>query len=278
MKKLTWILVAFLVIIDPLLSARNCASAYMVRSRDAGLSGNAYSIALPDGEQQRFLYLAPAAGSAGAPNATLVMLPGGAGDVGIERDGDVLHGDNFLIRTRALWAAQGFAIIIPDRIDDASLRGLRSSRQYAGAISQLVVFAHKHASGPVFLVGTSQGSIAAMNGAAHAASGTLAGVVLTESVSIMGGSHETVFDSDPQGVRIPALIVANHKDSCRVAPPGMASRIGVAMVHSPKVKIAYVNGGTMRSQNACGSLSPHGYFGIEANVVQLIADWVKLHR
>jgi len=64
-----------------------------------------------------------------------------------------------------------------------------------------------------------------MNGAAHAQPGQLAGVVLTESVTRLGGSHETVFDADPAGVQVPALVVANREDACDVAPPTDARRL-----------------------------------------------------
>jgi hypothetical protein len=205
------------------------------------------------------------------------MLPGGAGDVGVESDGDVRHGDNFVVRTRSMWTAQGYAVVIPDSIDRTNLRGSRSSAGYAGVVARLVTFAHAQAPGPVFLLGTSQGSIAAMNGAAHARPGSVAGVVLTESVSVQGGSHETVFDADPQDVRIPALVVANRDDACRVAPPANAVRIKQSMAHSPDASIAYVSGGQTRSGNACGSLTPHGYFGIETQVVALIASWLQAH-
>ena len=206
------------------------------------------------------------------------MLPGGAGDVGVERDGDVLHGDNFLVRTRSLWAAKGYAVVIPDTIDNANLRGARSSAAYAQIIGRLVMFAKSRAAGPVFLIGTSQGSIAAMNGAAHLQPGSIAGVVLTESVSLMGGSHETVFDADPEAVRVPALIVANRADQCRVAPPSDAPRIAASMRHAKNVQVTYVNGGQTKSDNSCASLTPHGYFGIEQQVVGLTTLWMRSHE
>ncbi|KTW10253.1 hypothetical protein NS258_13345, partial [Sphingomonas sanguinis] len=141
----------------------------------------------------------------------------------------------------------------------------------------LVALAHRQGTGPVFLLGTSQGSIAAMNGAAHAAPGSVAGVVLTESVSVMGGSHETVFDADPAQVTIPALVVANRDDWCNVAPPADAPRIAAAMTHSPEVKVLTVSGGVTRSKKDCGSLTPHGYYGIEDKVVDAIARWLDAH-
>jgi MFS family permease len=208
---------------------------------------------------------------------TIVMLPGGAGDVGVERDGDVRHDDNFVVWTRAQWTAKGYAVLIPDTIDRANLRGVRSSPAYARLVDNRVRFAHAQIQGPVFLRGTSQGSIAAMNGAAHVAPGAIAGVVLTESVSRMGGSHETVFSADPHYVTAPALVVANRDDACDVASPEDAPRIAAAMSRSRDVRILQVAGVITQSRRACGSLPPHGYYGIEATVIDQISQWMQAH-
>lgn len=225
-----------------------------------------------DGPAQRALVSVP-----NGARGMIVMLPGGSGDIGIGRDGGIAHGDNFTVRTRALWAAKGYGVVIPDAIGDTSQRGLRRSPAYAAMVARMVTLAHRQAPGPVFLLGTSQGSIAAMNGAAHAASGSIAGVVLTESVSVLGGSHETVFDADPAAVTVPALVVANRDDRCTVAPPADAPRIAAAMTHSLDVKVLTVSGGVTRSDKDCGSLTPHGYYGIEDKVVDAIAKWMDAH-
>jgi hypothetical protein len=230
-------------------------------------------IRLSSGELQHVLILAPL-----HPRAAIVMLPGGSGDIGIERGGDLRHDNNFVVRSRGLWVARGYAVLIPDSIDHANLRGERSAPPFAQLITDLITYARSSLAPPavlpVFLLGTSQGSIAAMNGAAHAAPGTLAGVVLTESVSVMGGSHETVFDATPERVRVPALVVANADDRCNVAPPSMAPRIAAAMTNSPNVEVKTISGGETKSAQACGSRTPHGYFGIEDRVVDLISRWI----
>lgn len=227
-------------------------------------------VAIPwQGHSQRVLVSLPA-----TMRGMIVMLPGGAGDIGLTQNGAIRHGDNFVVRTRALWTARGYGVLIPDTIDGQNLRGLRSRTGYAQWIGRLIALAHRQGPGPVFLLGTSQGSIAAMNGAAHAAPGSIAGLVLTESVSVVGGSHETVFDADPGGVRVPALVVANRDDACKVAPPDDAPRIAAAMTHSPHVRVLSISGGTTRSDNPCGSLTPHGYNGIEDEVVGAIAQWM----
>lgn len=220
----------------------------------------------------RLLYMAPA-----RARGTIVMLPGGDGKLDLQSDGHILHGDNFVVRTRALWNSHGYGVLIPDTIDHLNLRGERSSPDYAQLISAVVALAKRENPGPVFLLGTSQGSIAAVNGAAHAKQGAIAGVVLTESVSVKGGSGETVFDADPGDVHVPALIVANRDDQCRVAPPGAARRISEALRTSRDVQVLIVSGGLIRSANACGSLSPHGYYGIERSVVSAISHWLDRH-
>jgi hypothetical protein len=237
-----------------------------------GGSERAFNLTLHEGVSQHVLFTVPP-----HPRATIVMLPGGAGDVGIEREGDIRHDDNFVVRTRSLWATRGYAVLIPDAVGHANLRGLRSSPEYARLVEQLVEFAHRQITGPVFLLGTSQGSIAAMNGAAHAPRGSIAGVVLTESVSVMGGSGETVFSAEPGLVQAPALVVANRDDGCNVAPPQAAKRIAAAMTGSRDVRVLMVAGGVTRSPKDCGSLSPHGYFGIENQVVGEISGWIDAH-
>lgn len=44
--------------------------------------------------------------------------------------------------------------------------------------------------------------------------------------------------------------------------------------HSPDVRIVEVNGGINRSKKPCGSLTPHGNYGIEDKVVGTISDWI----
>jgi hypothetical protein len=242
------------------------------RSKAAPVAGEKV-FDIPIGDlTQRVLYAA-----APRARATVVMFPGGAGKVGLERSGDVRHDDNFVVRTRSEWVALGYAVLIPDTIADANLRGVRSSPAYAALVQALIDFAHSQASAPVFLLGTSQGSIAAMNGAAHARPGSISGVVLTESVSRLGHSGETVFSAEPQDVRVPALVVANQDDACDVAPPQYAPRIAAAMTHSRNVRVLSVTGGINRSVEPCGSLTPHGYYGIEVTVISRIDRWMRAH-
>lgn len=256
------------VITSPVRQARAAESglAAVATSDDQGM---VHDIPLANGGHQRVLYLPAASRMRGA----IVMFPGGAGDVGIKKNGDMEHGDNFVVRTRDLWRDKGYAVVIVDAIDHQSMRGVRSTPAYADIAGQVIAFTREQSQAPVWAMGTSQGSIAAMNAAATQGQ-ALAGVILTESVSVLGGSHETVFDSHPERVGIPALVVANADDQCKVAPPAKAQEIARAMSHA-QTTVLNVTGGTQRSREDCGSLTPHGYYGIERNVVDQIALWMS---
>ncbi len=224
---------------------------------------------LANGGFQRVLYLPATARMRGV----MVMFPGGTGDIGIEKDTEVRHDDNFVVRTRDLWQARGYGVVLVDALDHQSMRGVRSTEAYADVTRKILTFARERGGVPVWVLGTSQGSIAAMNAAAHAGPDEIAGLILTESVSVLGGSHETVFDAHPERVRSAALVVANEDDRCNVAPPGKAREIAQSM-RETHADVLMVRGGVKHSDNDCGSLTPHGYYGIEEPVVGDIAAWM----
>src|SRR5581483_6160312 len=127
-----------------------------------------------------------------------------------------------------------------------SLMGQRSGAAYAAALGAAVNFARSRASVPVWLVGTSQGSIAAANGAAHLGAG-VAGVVLTSSVTRLSRYHETVADAGPGAIAIPALVVANNGDSCCASPPGDAPSLLASMPASPRKELILVQSTAIQS-------------------------------
>lgn len=224
------------------------------------------TIPLADGSEKLSL-TAPA-----NPRATLIMFPGGAGIVAFGADG-ATGNDNFLIRTRPLWLAQGLAVAVLGSPNDRTLMGHRHEPAYADAIGRAVDFVRARVNAPVWLVGTSQGSIAAANGAAHLP-GRVAGVVLTSSVAGRSNSGETVFDADLASIAVPALVVANLGDTCGSAGAGFAPQIVAALARAPKKALITVESRQLQS-DPCEAMSPHGYLGIEADVVQRIAAWIR---
>jgi hypothetical protein len=220
---------------------------------------------------ERVLFL----GAQGA-RALVVLLPGSDGIIGLDSGGGVHQlGGNFLVRTIGQWVAQGFDVVLPDAPNGTSLLGQRHLPAYADAISRAIDFGRSRANLPVWLIGTSQGSTAAVNGAAHLGS-KISGVVLASSVTRPGRAGETLFEAEPGAIAVPVLVVSNQYDTCAVSPPGDAPNVLAAVTRSPRKELVMVTSSQIAERSdPCEGMSPHGYLGIEEAVVQRISDWIK---
>jgi hypothetical protein len=207
-----------------------------------------------------------------SPRAIAFVFAGGDGNVAFNAAGQISHmGANFVLRTQSLWLGQGLGYATLGSA--APLMGQRHTPAYAQTIGRAIDVIRTRANAPVWLIGTSQGTIAAANGAAHLP-GRVAGVVLTSSVAGRSASRETVFDSDLGAISVPALVVANRGDTCPSAGPGFAPQILAALARAPRKDIIYVESHQLQS-DPCEAMSPHGYLGIEGDVVQRIAAWIS---
>jgi hypothetical protein len=248
------------------------AGAFLLALVEPAAAQNVVSdIPLAGGGGERVVFTSPA-----NPAAVLVMFAGGDGTVEIADSGTIYRSSsNFLMRTRPLWLAQGFAVEILGAPNNASLNGQRKTEAYADAIGRAVAFARTRASAPVWLVGTSAGTTGAANGAARLTD-RVAGLVLTSSVTRQNSGGETVFDTNLAAITVPVLIVANRGDSCMVTPPADAAIIAAALTRSPRKEVVYVESDQTEPRSPpCEAMSPHGYLGIEAAVVKRVADWIR---
>jgi hypothetical protein len=249
------------------------AAGFMILTA-AVLSGAAApavtELPLADGGMQRLLYAASE-----SPRAILVMLPGGNGMVEFGPDGGFRRGgDALLLRTLPLWQAQGFAVAVLTPPNGMSLLGYRHTEGYAAAIGQAVDHLKEGGADlPVWLVGSSQGAIAAVGGGARLGA-KIAGIVIMSSVSGRSGAGETLFDSEPERVAVPVLIVANRGDACPASPPDDAPKIAEPLTQAPRKEILYIESTTTKGQ-PCGAESPHSYFGSEEEAVERVARWIR---
>jgi pimeloyl-ACP methyl ester carboxylesterase len=207
------------------------------------------------------------------PVAVLIMLPGGNGMVEFGPDGGFRRGgDALLLRTLPLWQARGFAVAVLTPPNGMSLLGYRHTPAYAAAIGQAVDHLRTRTDVPIWLVGSSQGTIAVV-GAAARLGARIAGIVVMSSVTGRSSAGETLFDSEPGQVAVPVLIVANKGDSCPASPPSDAPKIEAALTQAPRREILYVESTALKGQ-PCGGEAPHGYFGIEQETVERVAQWI----
>ena len=224
---------------------------------------------------QRLLIVPPP----GAPKAVLVLFAGGDGHVGIGKDGAIrLQANNFLVRTRAQWAAAGFLVLLPDSpADHASLLNVRGSGFYRGILAAIVAHARSLSDKPIWLMGTSAGTPAALFGAAGLPDAVHGAVVSSAITLPSGNEHDTVFSVGLERVRQPVLIQYHTGDACFVTPPANAPRIKAALTSAPIVELQSFSGGLSPASSACEARAPHGFYGIESQVVEAASKWMLAH-
>jgi hypothetical protein len=250
------------------------AAAMALAAAGSALAASTVDLPASGGGKQRVLYLQPS-----NPVAALILFAGGDGQIKLGSDGTPLDGGNFLVRTRDAWVRQGMAVAIPDVPDNQrTLFNRRTTADYAADIGQIVAYVRTQTKAPIWLVGTSQGTNAAVGGASRMTKGEIAGIVLTSSLTRQGDKpnlKETVFDANLAGIDVPVLILSHSGDKCAITPPGDAERIKAALKSSPKVEVVMVSGGSPPISDACQAQAEHGFYGIEDSVVAQIAAWIK---
>lgn len=215
------------------------------------------------------------------PRACLILFAGGGGNLQITPDGSLGWGKgNFLVRSRALFARKGFVVAVPDapsdRADSDLAGGFRISAEHARDIGALAAHLKKTYGLPVWLVGTSMGTVSAANGAARLGPDLVAGIVLTSSVTRDSREGPNVRGADLAAVRVPVFILHHEGDDCPISTPQGAKALKGEFSNAPRVEFVTVSGGAAGDKaERCGGASHHGYQGIEDEVVGRIADWVN---
>lgn len=204
---------------------------------------------------------------ASKPAGTVVLFPGGSGIVSTLRN-------NFLLRVAPKFVEQGFTVAVVDTPSDQP-GGMgwqfRAGLEHAKDIAAIVAMLKVRSPAPVWLVGTSRGSVSAGNGAAAVGAPGIAGVVLTSSVWQRG-----MLPIAAERIKVPVLIVHNKDDGRGESPFGGTEAFRARLIGSPEARMVAVSGGTLRS-DPCQALSPHGYYGIEDQVVPPIIAWIRAH-
>ena len=215
----------------------------------------------------------------GPPLASLLLFTGGDGRLNPYRQpADLQHG-NFLVRSRDLFVQHGFLVAVIDVPSDQTggLGAFRLRPEHATDIAAVVGWLRAADPAPIWLVGTSRGTISAALGAATAPG--LHGLVLTSSVTRGAARADptSIFNVDLSRIAISTLVVNHRDDGCFVAVPADAPQLLDALSHVPTKQALLYDGGAPARTNPCEALSAHGYFGIEPQVVNGIADWITQH-
>jgi hypothetical protein len=213
----------------------------------------------------------------GSPVASVILFTGGPGLLFSERKA-VLSGRNFLIRSRDKFATAGFLVASVDGPSDhpEGLDSFRTSAEHAQDIAAVIAYLRQKAPVPVWLVGTSRGTISAASVTARLNSGGPDGLVLTSSIVApnrhLAAIHGVV---DVEAIAVPTLFVHNKDDGCAVCPFSAVPGEMAHFTHAPRKELIAISGGSEPQSDPCEALSRHGYIGIEDEVVAKIAGWIK---
>jgi hypothetical protein len=244
------------------------------KALNAGGSQSYVTTGWREGARQPFLLLVPP-----QPQATVVLFPGGEGDIGLQPDGSV-HTFNFLVRTRQYFVDNGLATaVVAPPSDREDFSNFRVTAAHVLDIKGVIAYLHDKLHLPVWLVGTSRGTVSA----AYIASRLPGkdgpdGLVLTSLVSgTTKNQPESVYAASLGAITVNTLLVQHRHDACKVTPFSGAERILSSFSAAPVKELIPIDGGGPPTGNPCEARHHHGFIGQEAEVVKDIADWIKAH-
>lgn len=205
--------------------------------------------------------------------ATIVLLPGGAGGIGLKNG--IPTSNNFLVRSRDLFASNGFNVAVVGKPSDKDdLDGsFRISAEHIEDLRRIVAFLKKDSGSPVWIVGTSMGTISATALATVVNKEEVSGIVLTSSITQK--KIGAVPEQKLEAIRLPVLVVHHELDECKICVPSEVPQILRGLKNAPIKKEIYVKGGANPKGDPCQALHWHGFIGIEKEVVDLISAWIK---
>lgn len=209
-------------------------------------------------------------------SATVLLFSGGSGGIGY-RDGQP-QSNNFLIRSREWFRRQGFQVALMGNPSDKRQLddGWRTSGEHLADVQAVLADLRRRSPQPVWLVGTSRGTISVAALGARLPD-TVAGLVLTASMTSFQVPASLPRQALDQ-IRVPVLIYHHQQDACRLTQPGETVYIERGLSRAPVVKRWLVDGGSDPSGDECEALHWHGFIGMEEQAVRDVAGWMRAPR
>ena len=209
------------------------------------------------------------------PEAVAVLYVGAGGRINLRREeGQVkFSARNFLPRSGAEFARNGLLAVVMDAPSDQVdlTEGYRTSaEQTVDARAVLQELKKRYPALPIYLVGTSRGTISVAY-LGRDLGDEVAGVVL--SSTMFGSSNPrrqapTLRGFDYARIKTPLLFVHHRDDACEHTPYASAAKL------APRYALVSVKGGKPAESPACEPLSAHGFYGVEAQTIDAIAAWM----
>src|SRR5215471_393318 len=196
--------------------------------------------------------------------ASVVLMAGNNGLLSLDATGTVIDlTGNFLIRSANLFLRHGLNVMMADSAP-AHPNGLnmatRLSATHAAELQGFVTAAANRWGRPVWVVGTSNGSISTVTaGGFLPALAGLRGVVMTSPVTNLTPGTQPTFNLYASRITVPTLVVWHQDDHCTFSPPAGSAALFALIPSADKASHAF----------------EHGHSGIEEEVVEKIAEFIR---
>lgn len=221
---------------------------------------------------------------AGPPTgATLVLLMGGNGQLGIYPNGSLRRDSHFLARVRGLLTARGHVTVLVDTPSDRrDLDGdFRESKEHAADLAAVISYARATFGKPVWLVGHSRGTHSAVTAATrlqgdNAPDGIVLAAPMLDSNRFAGSTAKPLQESGVETLRVPVLVLQHTKDACSVAAPAKLPELQAKLPAATSKVITY-EGGISRGA-LCDVQAFHSFNGIEAQVVEDLSAHISQRK
>jgi predicted esterase len=207
----------------------------------------------------------------------VVMLFGGAeGALHLGANGATTLKGNFLIRSAAYWVNHGDAAVLVDTPSDKAggVDGNFRSSLESFTDTQVIVAAlrQRFPNSRIALVGTSAGTMSVGNALTRGPALADA-FVLTSPVAVARHGNGGLDRLEADGTKYRVLVVSNEHDACPAALSYAAKRLADRN-HFELVMVDSTQGNRDQSEQ-CGGHSPHGFLGIEKQVLDGIDGWLQ---
>jgi pimeloyl-ACP methyl ester carboxylesterase len=212
-------------------------------------------------------------------HASVILMTGGNGLLSLDATGTIIDSTgNFLIRSANLFLRHGLNVMMAD-VTPAHPNGVtvadRLSATHAAELQGFINAAQNRWGKPVWVVGTSNGSISGVTAAGFLpAVAGLRGVVLTSPVTNLSPGTQPTFNLYASRITVPTLVVWHQDDHCSFSPPAGSAALFAQIPSADKASRTFEHGHSVAT-DPCGAFSEHGYAGIEEEVVKRIAEFVR---
>ena len=227
---------------------------------------------------------------------SVILLAGGNGVLDVIQTGgqagDIreLQG-NFLIRSARRFIEARFNVAMLDAAPAFAgpdgLNNQRLTQAHADQIGAVIGAArNRWPNKPVWLIGTSNGTLSAVNAAARLTGTNLPnGIVLTSSITASSTAPDetgTVLTASPglANISVPTLVAWHSQDQCTLSLGTSAQAVfnGLTGLPAPKKGSFIAAGGLPNiAVPRCSAFNRHGFNGIEQSVVVAIATFIATH-